>query len=89
MVGGRVKGEGRLAGEDADLALLRGELPGEYVGDGGVEGDADALGRGDGDDAGGNVQLAAAGAAVGADGGAAPAGLLADLHRNRVNHIHL
>lgn len=39
----RVEGQSRLAGEYLDFALLRDELPGEYIRDGGVESDADAF----------------------------------------------
>lgn len=40
LVRGSIEGERGLAGEDADLALLRGELPGQDVGGGAGEGDA-------------------------------------------------
>lgn len=51
LVGGRVEGQCRLAGENADFALLRNKLPGENVGYGGIEGDSDTLGIFDGDEA--------------------------------------
>ena len=38
LVGGRVKGKSRFAGQDADFALLRRELPGKHVRHGAVEG---------------------------------------------------
>lgn len=60
------------------LALLRGEFPGQDVRDGGVECDLDALARGDGDEAAGDVAVAV-GAAMGADRLTAPACCLADL----------
>jgi hypothetical protein len=44
IVGRLVEGQGCLAGEDVYLALLGDELPGQDVGDGGVEGDLDAFG---------------------------------------------
>lgn len=82
VVGRRVKGQRRLAGEHADLALLGGELPGEDVGGGGVEGDSDTFGVLDGDDALGDVFVVGSGAAVGADGLASPAGGLTNLMRS-------
>lgn len=52
-VGGGVEREGGFSGQDPHFALLRREFPGEDVGDGGVEGDAQAGGGGDGGEAGG------------------------------------
>ena len=79
QVGGLVEGQGRLAGQDAHLALLGHELPGQRIRDGGVEGDLDALCRGDGDDTGRDVGGLVGAGAVGTDGLAAPASGLADL----------
>lgn len=78
-VGGRVEGQGRLAGEHADLALLGHKLPGQHVGHGGVEGHLDALGVLDGDQAARDVGVVGSGAAVGSYGLATPAGGLANL----------
>lgn len=80
-VGGSVERQRRLAGEDADFALLGGELPGEDVGCGGVEGDSDTFGILDGDEALGDVVVVGTGAAVGADGLTSPTGGLTDLMR--------
>jgi len=75
----RVERQRRLAREYAHLALLRREAPGQHVGDGPVEGDADALCADDGLEGFGGV----VGGAVdgGFDGLAAPAGGLADLEK--------
>lgn len=84
LVGGRVERERRLPGQHADLALLRGELPGQRVGHGGVESDADARCRRHGPQALRGVvrevvRVDCAAVARRADGLAAPAGRLADL----------
>lgn len=50
-----VEGQGRLAGQNSDLSLLRDKLPREDVRYGSVEGDFDSLRRGDGDEASGEV----------------------------------
>lgn len=76
---GCVEGEGGFPREDPHFPLLGDEFPGEDVGDGAVEGYADALGGGYGVEAGGGI----GGGGVGAVGGgfywlAAPAGGLAD-----------
>lgn len=78
VVGRLVEGQRRLARVDVHLALLGHELPGQHVGDGGVERDLDALACGDGDEAAGDVAVGI-GAAVGADWLATPACGLADL----------
>lgn len=74
-----IESQSRLARQHADLALLRDELPGQRIGDGGVESDLDAFGRGDGDDTARNVACIVWSVAVGADGLASPAGGLANL----------
>jgi hypothetical protein len=79
LVGCRVERERGLAGVHADLALLGDKLPGENVGDGGVELDLDALRVGRRGEAILGVCVGVARGAVGTDRLAAPAGGLADL----------
>lgn len=57
LVCGGVEGEGGFTGQDADFALLGDEFPGEDVGDGAVEGYADAGDVGDGFEALGGVAV--------------------------------
>jgi len=82
---GLVEGEGRLAGEDAHLALLRDKLPRQLIRDGGVECDADSVRGGYGHEAARDFALV--GAAVGADRLAAPAGGLADLRAKLATEV--
>lgn len=79
VVRGRVEGQRGLAGEHLDLALLGRELPGEHVGHGAVEGDADAFGGGDGLQARGGIAAIRAAVAGCSDGLTSPAGGCADL----------
>lgn len=76
-----IEGQGGLAGQDTDLALLRYELPGQHVGNGGVEGDFDAVRRRYGDNARGDIFVLFAACAVGAHRLSSPAGRLADLKK--------
>lgn len=80
VVGRGVEGEGCFAREDADFALLRGELPGEDVGGRALEGDAESRDISDRSETGGRVCKRVA--AVVANGCASPTGLLADLEED-------
>lgn len=61
------------------LSLLGGELPIQYVGDGSVEGDFDALGRSYGYESARDILVVRSAGAVGADRLAAPPGGLTNL----------
>lgn len=79
LVRRRVESQCRFAGEDADFALLRHKFPREHVGDGAVEGYADAGVVGYWFEALGGVDAGIAAVRGGLDGLAAPASLLTDL----------
>lgn len=79
-VGSLVKGQRCLAREDADFALLGNKLPGENVGDGGVECNFDSRGVFDGNDSTRKVAfIAGAGTTVSTYRLTAPAGSCANL----------